>query len=113
MLTATQLQRLLVALLALHAAAATEPSGADLVSEALRLHAQSTVLPTHLLEDQQLFSGRHLLSDSRKLQAVGQEGRYVMIKNPTMQGVCAYVLRQRASRQGSRPQRFQQPAQQA
>lgn len=88
MRTATLLQRLLVALLALHAAAATEPSGADLVSEALRLHAQSTVLPTHLLEDQQLFSGRHLLSDSRKLQAVGQEGRYVLIKNPTMQGVC-------------------------
>jgi hypothetical protein len=38
-----------------------------------------------LLDDPELFSGRHLMADSRKLQAVGQEGRYVLIKNPTMQ----------------------------
>jgi hypothetical protein len=88
MRTSAVLQRLLVALLALHAAAATEHSGADLVSEALRLHSQSTVIPTHLLDDPELFSGRHLLADSRKLQAVAQEGRYVLVKNPTMQGVC-------------------------
>lgn len=86
--SAALLQRLLVALLALHASAATEASTADVVSEALRLHAQSTVLPTHLLEDPELFitSGRRLMADSRKLQAVGQEGRYVLIKNPTMPG---------------------------
>lgn len=116
MRTTTLLQRLLVALLALHAAAATKPSSADLVSEALRLHVQSTVLPTHLLEDQQLFSGRHLLSDSRKLQAVGQEGRYVLIKNPTMQGVC--VCAEAACIHASVSPvtvvwRLQQPAQQA
>jgi mitochondrial fission protein ELM1 len=86
--SAALLQRLLVALLALHASAATEASTADVVSEALRLHAQSTVLPTHLLEDPELFitSGRRLMADARKLQAVGQEGRYVLIKNPTMPG---------------------------
>lgn len=88
MRTSALLQRLLVALLALHAAVATYASEADVVQEALKLHAQSTVLPTHLLEDQQLFSsnGRQLLADSRQLQAAQSSGRYVLIKNPTMQG---------------------------
>jgi len=80
------LQRLFIALLALHAAATTGASGADLVSEALKLHAQSTVIPTHLLEDPELFQGRHLMADGRKLQAVQSGGRYVLIRNPTMQG---------------------------
>lgn len=86
MRTPALLQQLLVGLLALHAAASTQASSADLVSEALRLHAQSTVLPTHLLDDPELFSGRHLMSDSRKLQDLSSSGRYVLIKNPTMQG---------------------------
>lgn len=93
MRTSALLQRVLVALLAVHAAATTDASTADLVNEALRLHSESTVLPTHLLEDPQLH-GRHLLADAeayaRNLAAMQSGGRYVLIKNPTMSGMsCA------------------------
>lgn len=89
MRAAILLQRLAVVLLVLHTSALPETSDADFVSQALKLHAQSTVLPTHLLDDKQLFSGRHLLQSdaaSRTLQAVQSGGRYVQIRNPTMSG---------------------------
>lgn len=92
MRTSALLERLVVALLAVSAAATNDESSADLVSRALRMHAQSTVLPTHLLEDPTLFHGRHLMSNARRLQAVESGGRYVQIKNPAMRGGCVVVL---------------------
>lgn len=81
--------RLLAVLLAVSAAATTGASQADLVNTALRMHAESTVLPTHLLDDPHMFHGRHLLAEPRRLQALQSTGRYVVIRNPTMAGEAA------------------------
>jgi hypothetical protein len=85
----------LLAAAAARAAAATASisQGADLASTALRMHAQSTVLPTHLLDDPHMTQGRHLMAQPRLLQALQAQGRYVQIRNPTMAGACCWAAR--------------------
>lgn len=67
-------------------------SGHQLKQYLLELHTNSTVLDTDLLDDPNVrtLHRRHLLADAELSDWANyvQQGRYVVIKNPSMPGVC-------------------------